>query len=161
VQVGKDARKDKKGARNGKNPSDNASTAPEEQAYAKQHRQQSNAEGILTIEIPIRSHHGNLIDQEVSSNAGHEKAQYEMTEPAGCAARVAERPVFHGRKYSRGGCRPAFSDPGLDDSAIAECNGKEVLGTARPGDAYLHCTMRAGWDTMAAIAGTKAARRLE
>jgi len=101
VQVGEDAGKDEQCAANGKNPSDDASAAPEEQPNPEEHGQESNAEGVFSVEIPEGAHDRDLVDQQVSANTGHDEPQYKMTESAGRSARVSDCAIVHGRKYSR------------------------------------------------------------
>jgi len=102
VQIRDYAGKDEKCAGDGENPSSDASTAPEEQADAEKHGQQGYAECIFTMEVPVRAHYRNLIDQQVSANAGHDGTQCKMAKAAGSSAGIAERAVVHGAKYSRG-----------------------------------------------------------
>jgi len=101
VQIRNYAGKDEKRTGDGKDPSGDASTTPEEKANAEKHGQQSNAESIFTTEIPVRAHHRDLIDQQVSANADHDETQCKMADTAGCSTGIAEGTVFNGGKYSR------------------------------------------------------------
>jgi len=127
VHVGQDARKDEQRAGDGKNPSEDASAAPEKQANAEKHRQKSDAEGVSSPEVPVRTHHRNLVDQQVSADTGHDEAQCKMAEAAGRSAHIAESTVFHGRKYTRGAAGQTFLHPARDEAHIAIGNyGRET-----------------------------------
>jgi hypothetical protein len=59
-----------------------------------------------------------------------------MTEAAGRSARVSERTVFHGRKYTRGAADQTFPSPEGDDAHIAIGNYGRKTGanpSTRPG----------------------------
>lgn len=90
MEIGDDAGKDEEGAGDGKEPTNNASASPEENADAEEHWQQSNAEGVFTMKGPVRAHDRNLIDEQVSANAGHGETHDKITEAAGSSPSIAE-----------------------------------------------------------------------
>ncbi|MGA2218784.1 MAG: hypothetical protein ABSG51_11900 [Terracidiphilus sp.] len=105
MEIGDYAGKNEEGASYGEEPTSNASASPEENTDAKKHWQERNAECVFTIEVPVGTQDGNLIDQQVSANAGHRETQDKMTEAPRGSTSITERSVFHGRKYSRlAGC---------------------------------------------------------
>ncbi|MGA9668586.1 MAG: hypothetical protein WBQ94_05215 [Terracidiphilus sp.] len=95
MQIGEDAREDKECPGHCKNPTENASAAPEEQTNSEQHWQESDAKGVFSKEIPIGAYNRNLVDQQISAKTGHDGADNKMTQAAGRAAYIAESTVLH------------------------------------------------------------------
>jgi hypothetical protein len=90
MEIGDNTGKNEEGASDGKEPSGNTSASPEENADAKEHWQERNAECVFTIEVPVGTQDGNLIDQQVSANAGHRETQDKMTEAPRGSTSISE-----------------------------------------------------------------------
>ena len=95
VHVGNHSCQDEQRAGDREQPPDEASTVPKQQADADQHRDQCDAESIVTLEAPVRPDHGHLIGQEISSDAAHGEAYQEVAHAAGRPAHIAHTTVCH------------------------------------------------------------------
>ena len=62
MQVCQHSQKNEESPGDCKNPANNAPAAPKQQANPEKHRQEGNAKGIFSVEIPVGAHHRNLID---------------------------------------------------------------------------------------------------
>jgi len=102
VQIGDDAGEDEERATDGEEPANLASSAPEEQCDSEKHGQEGDAEGVSSVEVPVGTDDGNLVDEQVSAGAGHDESESKLAEAAGRSASVSKRTFFHGPKYSRG-----------------------------------------------------------
>ncbi len=96
AHVGEDTGEDEEGTSDGKKPARRAATVPEEKPYAEKHGDQSEPKGVRAEKTPKGTNHTDLIGQEVSPETGHDHAEHEMAEAAGCAPDVAERTICHG-----------------------------------------------------------------
>jgi hypothetical protein len=102
MHVGDHASQDEQRPGGGEQPSDFAVAVEEQDTNAEQQRNKRDAKAVSAPEAPVRAHHGDLVGDQVSADAGHDEAEGEFAQAAGRAANVAHRTVVHAGKDSRG-----------------------------------------------------------
>src|SRR5215469_1426284 len=95
MHVGNHARDDKERARHRQYPSHGAFSVPKQDADAKQHGNERNAEAACAPEIPVGGDNAYLVCEEIASYADHDAANQKLAQPARGPACIAKRTVCH------------------------------------------------------------------
>ena len=95
VHVGDHSCQDKKCSARSKQPAENVSSIPKENADPEQHRKQRNSESVGTVETPIGTDYVHLVREKIASDTSHHEADQKLAKTARCPTSVAKRAVFH------------------------------------------------------------------